>query len=73
MREIEVELELNPVTNKVKKYPWAQLEDMDTILIIKGVGATTARQMAYAFGKRRGWKISGSITGFKTLRVGRVG
>jgi hypothetical protein len=65
-------LSKNKITHKVDRYPWEALTKIGDIIAIRGVDLQTARLMAYAYAKRHGWKVSGSIKG-KDLILGRVG
>lgn len=72
MTEKIVKLTPNPVTGKYL-YPWEELSRIGSLLIIEGPSAFTAREMAYRYGKRRGWKVSGKFLAADRLLVGRVG
>lgn len=72
MKEKKYVMQRNPGTYQVSRYPWPELEDFNTMLIIEGVGASTARMMAYAYARRRGWKVSGKIVNVRTLKICRV-
>lgn len=65
-----VKVDVNPITSKVK-YPWYRLENREPF-ILEGVSAFRARQMAYMYAKRRGWKVSGKILNYNSLLIGRV-
>lgn len=61
--ETEVEMQVNPLTYRVDRYPWERLAAVGDILTIvcNGIDPVAARESAYRYAKRHGWKISGVI------------
>lgn len=72
--ELEIEIVPNPYTYRVDHYPWPRLEAQGDIVVLCGASLNkeSARQMAYTYAKRHGFKVSVIKIDPRRLKIVRI-